>query len=119
MPPWPARYSIHRQNGLVSGTSKNRLGGTHGGGTTLGSRRRPRKTAICSRVTGLFGQKLPLPQPVTTLLRNSSSHHEQNGLEAGRSEKTGVPQAGGVSAGSSARSTNTQSCSRVTGLDGQ
>src|SRR6185295_13026511 len=77
------------------------------------------KTPICSRVTGSVGQYLPPPQPLTTPRRASSSIHLQNGLVAGTSLNTGVVQAGGLSVGSSVRSTNTAICSRVTACAGQ
>src|SRR5262245_58237124 len=62
---------------------------------------------------------MPVPQPVTTPRRTSSSIHLQKGLVAGTSLKTGVRQAGGLSDGSSVRSTKIAICSRVTGLWGQ
>ena len=49
----------------------------------------------------------------------SSSIHRQKGSTAGTSANTGVVQAGGSSAGSSVRSTNTAICSRVTAAAGQ
>src|SRR4029079_9752074 len=51
--------------------------------------------------------------------RASSSIHLQKGLVAGTSLNTGVPQAGGLRAGSSVRSTKMAICSRVTGVIGR
>jgi hypothetical protein len=63
---------------------------------------------------------LPPPQPVTTWRRASSSIHLQKPLEAGTSLNIdGVGQFGGLSAGSSVRSTKTAICSRVVALPGQ
>jgi hypothetical protein len=62
---------------------------------------------------------LPPPQPETTPRRASSIHRQK--LLSGTSANISDPatQAGGLSAGSSVRSTNTAICSRVVGLAGQ
>src|SRR5262245_30786771 len=109
--------SIHLQNGLLAGTSV-KIGVVQLGGLRLGSSVGLRNTAICSRVTGLVGQYRLGAQPLTTPRRNSSSMKRQNGLLAGTSVNTGVPQAGGVKpAPSLATSTNTAIWSRVVEFD--
>ena len=77
---------------------------------------------MASRAAGVLVQNWPLPQPLTTPRRNSSSTHLQNGLEAGTSLKTSLPatQFGGLKpAGSRATSTKTAIWARVVDADGQ
>src|SRR4029453_10506398 len=67
-------------------------------GTTSGNCALTRKPAICCRVTGSLGQKLPPPQPPVIPRRASSSINGQNGLLAGTSLNISSPgtQAGGL-----------------------
>src|SRR5262245_323391 len=94
--PRRASSSIHRQNGLLAGTSLNIGGSVQAGGFNVGSSVRSTNTAVSSRVTVCWGQKFPPPQPAVTPRRASSSIQRQNGLLAGTSPNAGVPQGAGT-----------------------
>ncbi len=57
---------------------------------------RSRKAAICARVTGSFGQKLPPPQPAVTPLRKSFSMASWNMWLPGTSRKSANQPRGSV-----------------------
>src|SRR4051812_16328548 len=71
-----------------------------------------RNTAICARVTELFGQKFPPPHPALTPLRATRTMKLWNGFDGGTSRKSdttnvvaalGVPDAGNSTTDSSMR----------------